>query len=270
LKTVVQSLKENNELPSTANTSPNIQGGQILQDRQTLIFTPEMKFHESLEVLNNFHAEKLLVNYLQDLKPYVPGIDEIITNCTKFCNQSLQKNPHGLTKEELLSVVLYTWDVRPSGGKKENNFHVYLNEMLQKRSATTLEIWKGYLYYFQKALSKIPACACGTIVYRGIPYQEKVKDNYKSGIVLHWSAYSSSTTLLQKAKEFATSAGIIIKITIFSNGGKPIHDYSGFPSEQEVLLSPNMKLFVTEELYKNPEDGYYYVVLHEVVSTFVF
>jgi hypothetical protein len=69
------------------------------------------------------------------------------------------------------------------------------------------------------------------------------------------------------AKEFASTKGIILKLSI--HNGKSISSYSPFPTENEILLSPNMKFIVTLESYI--EDGYQCVDLLQVTdNTFVF
>jgi hypothetical protein len=55
---------------------------------------------------------------------------------------------------------------------------------------------KGYLYYFQTALSKLPDVE--RTVYRGINLRgvPLIKENYKLRRPIHFSAYSSASTKL--------------------------------------------------------------------------
>jgi len=96
-----------------------------------------------------------------------------------------------------------------------------------------------------------------------------IQQNYSLGAKIHWSGYSSTTNKLAKAKEFAGKTGVIMKISILN--GKSIVNYSAFPIEDEILLSPNLKLFVSEELYQG-DDGYNYIDLiqEKIGPTFVF
>jgi len=61
--------------------------------------------------------------------------------------------------------------------------------------------------------------------------------------------------------------GVILKIKIWN--GKDIKNYSANPSEQEILLSPNMKFVVTKGFHE--EKGWFYVHLIQCLAeTFVF
>jgi len=54
--------------------------------------------------------------------------------------------------------------------------------------------------------------------------------------------------------------GVIFKLSVVS--GRDVGQYSYFPSEGEILLSPNTRFVVTRELYTE-RDGYSYVDLAE-------
>ena len=93
------------------------------------------------------------------------------------------------------------------------------------------------------------------IVYRGIPisHKQNIEDIYKEGSRIHWSAFTSTTKLSDRAKYFARGR-IIFRIKCRT--GRLIREYSAFPNEEEVILSPNCRLTVTDELHWE-EDGYY-------------
>ena len=74
-----------------------------------------------------------------------------------------------------------------------------------------------------------------------------VSKHYKKHTPIHWSGYSSSSTSFKNAKEFAGPDGVVMKITLYI--GKTIRSYSALKEEDEVLLSPNMKLLVISDVY---------------------
>ena len=88
----------------------------------------------------------------------------------------------------------------------------------------------------------------GTL-YRGIDAEGvrkfKVKQNYAMGKSIHWSAMSSATPSFETASEFAGAGGIVLRVKVLS--GKDICEFSAIPSEDEVLLMPNLRLIVTSD-----------------------
>jgi len=203
-----------------------------------------------------------------DLSSEVPLISEIFQECEKFVS-CLSQNVHNLNSDETLAVALYAWDVQPNY-EREDNFYYLLNKALQERSVDTIKFWKGYIFFFQRALIKIPSCPKQTVLYRGVDIQDPLKQNYLLGRKVHWSAYSSSSTDINQAKKYATNKGVILQIITSENGAKSISDYSPFKHEKEFLLSPNLEMVVTRELYE--EGGYHFIDLVQCSTeqTFVF
>jgi len=181
----------------------------------------------------------------------------VLKNCERLLDHkitNLQTNPQELSDDEMLAIVVYTYDLR-TYGKKDENFYYKLNKILQKRSTklteNNVELWSGYLYYLQKALSKIENTKI--TVYRGIPKEKKIifKDNYTIKREIIWSGYTSTTDNKNIAAKFAGEGGIVIEIDVET--GKKIKDYSFYASENEVLLSPNMSFIVEKELTDDNE-----------------
>ena len=103
-------------------------------------------------------------------------------------------------------------------------------------------------------------------VYRGIPSSTLsiIQEKYLRGSEIHWSAFTSTTTSLRTAKCFANRNGIIFRIKVST--GRSIINYSSFPDEEEILLSPNWRAFVFSECHLE-NDGYYYVDLVERIDS---
>lgn len=119
------------------------------------------------------------------------------------------------------------------------NLYFELNRALRQRDAVqrtaALQLWGGYLYYLLSGLSKLTDVE--TVVYRGYPDKAKVVEQYKVGRPIQWGAFSSTSMSVAATKNFTDQEhGVIFKLTVLS--GKVIRAYSYFPSEDEVLLSP--------------------------------
>src|SRR5690349_18171202 len=130
--------------------------------------------------------------------------------------------------------------------QRENNWFYQLNELLRKRNVYDLNLIGGYLHYLFSGLNKLPNIS--KEIYRGIPNSmlSKVEKDYVLHRPIHWSGFSSGTDDIETAKSFAKSKGIIFKIRVFT--GKSIENYSFIPKENEILLSPNLKLKVIESI----------------------
>ncbi len=114
--------------------------------------------------------------------------------------------------------------------------------------------------------SKLPTVK--TTVFRGVSNKamEMAQSRYRDGANIHWSGFTSTTNSIKKAKSFAQqdgTGGIIFRIKILT--GRSIKDYSAIPTEDEVLLSPNIKLIVTAAVHTE-DDGLHYVDLQEQIQ----
>jgi hypothetical protein len=168
-----------------------------------------------------------------------------------------------LSPDEALAVCLYTYDLGLNSVMEngEDNLYVQLNNLLRERNAGKLQVLKPYIAYMMRGLMKLPVYE--GIVYRGIPGSqlELVRSGYKSGVDVHWSAFTSTTSNLQAAKQFAQGPGGVI-FRIRTHSGRRIRNYSQFQSEEEIMISPNARFMVTSES-PTDEDGYYVVDLME-------
>ena len=90
--------------------------------------------------------------------------------------------------------------------------------------------------------------------------QATVRQEYTIGRPIQWAAFSSTSTELSATRRFVNpTEGVIFKLSVVS--GRDIGPYSYFPSESEVLLSPNTTFAVTSDVYV--ADGYTFVDLTE-------
>jgi NAD:arginine ADP-ribosyltransferase len=131
---------------------------------------------------------------------------------------------------------------------------------LRERNPTKMEKLKAFLSYLMSGLTKLPPV--NATVYRGVPIttMSMTKEKYSEGMNIHWSAFNSTTTSIKKAKFFAKTGGIILRIMVKS--GRSIKHFS-------AILSPNCRLFVVQAVHE--EDGFHYVdLLEHNISAFVF
>lgn len=148
----------------------------------------------------------------------------------------------------VFAIVLYTFDVNlvALGHPKAANFYFQLNAKLRLREGHFLKAAHSYLYYLMTGLSRLP-CHSGS-VFRGIDAEkaDSARNKFKQGSKHHWSAFSSSTLNIALAEDFSKYGGIILKINLLSSNSrsKNISILSAIPSEEEVLLLPNLPLLV--------------------------
>jgi len=182
------------------------------------------------------------------------NLPEYYSNCVYYWESISKLNPLNLSQDEAVSIILYSYD--NYGSEQSTNFYFQLNKMLQRREKSELKFWETYLYYLHSALSKIPDSNC--IVYRGVVYCDEFEKYYTQGRHILWSAYSSASTSLTRAKGYTKKEGVIFIITV--NSGKSIRDYSYIQNEDEILLHPNMSFSVIKPKYQS-EDGFSYIEL---------
>ena len=189
----------------------------------------------------------------------------IVDECARIAEDRLHRLPAGtpeLEPNEALAVVSYTYDLNLNSDEDgEDNLFVVLNETLRKRNGPIMRVLKPYLTYLMRGLRALPEVR--TTCFRGVPPDclQTVLDCYTPGADVHWSAFTSCALHLDTAKQFAQKqGGIIFRIKILS--ARDLRAYSAFPQEQEVLLSPNVKLVVIGACNLG-QDGYYYVDLQE-------
>ena len=212
--------------------------------------------------------EELMAN--KDAISKVPMLSEIVEDCEKILEKTVLKRviasqmikTQGLTRDEVLAMVIYSYDVRPLGGAEEENLYLQFNNALRERGKD-FTAWYGFLYYLKSALKKLPEFK-GT-VFRG-SNNPKTAAPYSQSTLVTWSAFSSASFDRQVALNFAGSTGTIFNIKIVS--GKDISPFSAIQGEAEILLPPNAELFVTESVHPSHIDGVAEITLMEQAGSF--
>uniref|UniRef100_A0A6B2L0U2 NAD(P)(+)--arginine ADP-ribosyltransferase n=1 Tax=Arcella intermedia TaxID=1963864 RepID=A0A6B2L0U2_9EUKA len=256
-------------IPPPINT-PSVPSEQKLEYQRLKFSNDEenMRYKGVLEITKNFQPTKKCKEYVLQLAD--------LENCHKFpfivqeveyFMESLGGFTSNLSQDEIFSIALYSWDIRPNGSEEENFYYV-LNIMLRKRILKLMEQLSGYLYYMQSALSKLDSFVGK--VYRGINQRDYIQNHYTQGRRIHWSSYSSTTKDIKVAKEFAHNEGVVMQLDVLN--GKSIHQFSRYGGEWEILLSPNMIFIVTKAVHYYEKGGYYRICLSQQApnDTFVF
>jgi hypothetical protein len=119
-------------------------------------------------------------------------------------------------------------------------FCVY-NASMRGRVTSDVQRWADYSFLLQAALEKLPNIECD--VYRGLDQPlTQVSHEFKEGALVWLPSVTSTTTARDTALvSFGTSGssrpGTLLKIHVIF--AKDIKAFSVFPSESELLLSPN-------------------------------
>ena len=204
---------------------------------------------------------------LRDFPRALPRVQQlafIVVESQRIASDRLSRSPPGtirLTEDEALAVAAYTFDLGfNSELEGEDNLYNQLNDCLRERNVQRMTLLKPYLSYFLRALTKFPAVQA--TVYRGVPADclGVVREKYKVGTKVSWSAFTSTYTDIATAKQFAQGpGGVVFRINNVLNG----RSLSPFCTiDCEVLLSPNSVFIVIAECLQDA-DGYIIVNMVE-------
>jgi len=179
-----------------------------------------------------------LMSLTEACRPLDTLIDDLDINviaATDFAHNLLfnQKDPYGLTEDEIGAINLYTQDC----------IYGILNQRLREADRKAIQPFFPYLKLLLTAINKLPKKE--STVWRGVKCD--LSSDYKTGLRITWWAFSSCT-LQVDVLEDETFLGTTEKRTLFSlhtKVGVEIQQYSMFKKEAEVLLPPGIRLEVT-------------------------
>jgi len=194
--------------------------------------------------------------YLQQMAPSMPGIlllDRCIDEASRVTEGKLG-NPEATLIQDpsmVFAIVIYTFDVClvDPAAPTEGNFYRILNSELRKREPAFLRVAHGYMYYLMTGLFRLPPVGNQVqTVYRGIDHAKATdaRAKLRMGKRLHWSGFSSTSKNDTQARSFAQGGGLLLRIRLLPEGsfGRDISNLSAIRSEEEILLLPNIPLFV--------------------------
>lgn len=170
-------------------------------------------------------------------------IAQIIEKCKAQCSL-IQSNPHHLTKDEIVALVLFSSDL--GANLSHETFFFNLNKVLQKRNAVELLPWQNVLYYVKTAFDKIPSIVPKgyVMVYQGTQYSDDFKPLVQ-GQKITLTAFTIASKSPITAVKFAGSNGIVLCMEVCA--GKSINEYSCLQNDG-VVLSPNTEFKVKKPL----------------------
>jgi hypothetical protein len=148
----------------------------------------------------------------------------------------------------VFAIILYSFDCTftDPDAQREENFYYQLNARLRKRDPKFLSAAHGFLFYLMTGLFRLRPYR-GTL-YRGIDVDKagSVRKKFQVGMRLSWAGFNSATPDLDIAKSFAGEDGVILRIKTLEadSNSRDIRNLSAIPGESEVLLLPNIELFV--------------------------
>lgn len=186
---------------------------------------------------------------------------------TISCRDELRTAPRALGLPDVNHIIrqidrrLADIGVGPGDAEYDHRFAFFLysmddgacyktfNDALRDRSGPRFDAWSPIRWHLNQALAAQPDVA--THVLRGMRAPNLAE--YKTETKIHWSGFSSSTTIPAVARRFAGDAGVIFKLKV--QNAKDIRPFSWFGgAEGELLLSPNMEFVVTKERH-TPREG---------------
>jgi len=225
------------------DTTDEVVYDAILNIQQHVTLGTIDSHHQKFDFLN-FSPQKSCKEYLSELCEHLqsPKMEKIFKEALAWQeNFPFKENYSKLTSDEILALGVFTWKI-PS---ESENFHFWINQvLLDKDNSEKLKIWEGFLYFLQKSFEKLPTIqATG---YYAIHESAHVQC-YETGTCLAWRGYSVISTNLEKTSEIAGKNGVVLIIQVMN--GKSLKNYSAHTKEEELLLSPNVKFFVSKGFY---------------------
>ena len=260
----------NNRIKTKKKQVEGENGGRI--QRMGIEGVGNVRYVGVIKLMSGYHPPLSCCDHMiQDLPLSLHGLGDIhhiIDESKKFAKDRLAHlplNEKKLSLDEAIAIAAYTFDLGFYSNTEDgsDNLFVILNNVLRERNGVKIAKLKPFLYYLMSGLTKLEGV--DTTVYRGIPSSSLsvIQEKYIRGSEIHWSGFTSTTTSLHTAKIFAKGNGIIFRIKVIS--GRSVVNYSSFPNEEEILLSPNWRAFVFSECHPE-KDGFYYVDLVERVD----
>ena len=215
---------------------------QLSKNEYDRLALPDVGYVSPIELVAGYEPPKSCsMHILEDLPKVLDNVsclEFIVAESAKIAQSRLQFLPTSipvLDMNEAIAIASYTYDLGMKSSDPEgcDNLFYGLNLILRERMGPKMQVLKPYLTYLIRGLSKLPVVE--ELVYRGVPSCNlaTVRDKYRKGVHVHWSAFTSTSTDIARAKRFAQGpGGIIFRINAVQ--GRRIAAYSAMPYEDEV------------------------------------
>ena len=125
-----------------------------------------------------------------------------------------------------------------------------------------IKAWAPFLYFCISGVMKCPCVAVGTVAWRGRPEgPQLMQRSYAQGHEVIYCSFTSMTTNFEFAARMSRGTGVVLEFALLT--GYRLDEVSRFPTEDEVVLPPNVRFCVTSDVEKRPvrlatgQDGCY-------------
>ena len=194
------------------------------------LFPSDKPLAESLET-----ALILVVNQM-------PAYTSLLKAALRQARRVARSKPH-IPQHMLAAIVFYTLE---DVADREKSPYYLLNKALRAKARKDVKLWKDYIWLLLNALKLLPA-ATDVMVFCGMKVgAETLGDDYDEGEEFVWSGFSSTATTVKVMQEFMGTEGprTLFQLELTERVGRDLRDFSLFPSENEILLPPNMQFKV--------------------------
>lgn len=179
---------------------------------------------------------------LAAVAPQIATCAKLIKMASKKARKVAKTLPH-IPQHMLAAIVLYTME---DVADREKSVYYILNKALRAKVRANVKPWRDYIWLLLNALKLLPA-ASSVMVFRGMKVgAETLGDDYANDEEFVWSGFSSTATTVDVMQTFMGTEGprTLFTLELTESVGRDLRDFSLFPSENEILLPPNMQFEV--------------------------
>jgi len=187
--------------------------------------------------------EDALSSIAEILPIFAPGSKQVKLAQRKA--KQTQKQYNFMTLDEIASIVLYTMEANP----REQSLYFAMNKALRDMDRTGVKPWRDYIWLLMNSLKKLPASKIMNVVRGAKCPFDKIGMDLSAGDEFSWASFSSVTTTIEVMQTFLGDQGdrTMIQIQLCESIARDIKDFSFFPSENELLLPPNISFEFTSK-----------------------
>ena len=181
--------------------------------------------------------DEALVGVASSLSHLHPTSGRSVKIARKQTKRVQPKFPN-LSADECTAIVLYTMEEIP----REDSLYYAMNAALRAKHRGEVRPWRDYIWLLLHALKKLPPVS-KSVVFRGCR-QSPADLNLEltDGFDFTWSSFSSTATTQGVMETFVGTSGsrTLLTLELTEPIARSVTDFSLFPSENEVLLPPNV------------------------------
>lgn len=145
-----------------------------------------------------------------------------------------------------LVLNLYCMEDQP----REDSTYYKMNAALRLKNREKVRQWRDFIWLLLHAMQWLSPSDL-KFVYRGVMKNlSELGEGYEVGADVQWAGFSSTATKVEVMNSFLGQDGprTLMNVELDSQWGRDLRDFSLFPSEEEILLPPNMMFEVTSVL----------------------